>query len=202
LDKYAFKGITMRISMIIKYLLCLLFLTTLFISCNQQSTASEYPLITNCDGKATIGEMAPNFSWIGKDNIRGNLTDFRGKPVIIFTWDIACNWCTDIMLIHLNNNLMRYTEKGIAIITINDGDGSPRMTEFLKDKNYHFVILRDEPSPEYKFRSPYLLKRGNPWIVFIDKKGVLVDKNGIFTNPSDATEKDLQNLIDKFISAQ
>jgi len=193
----------MRKALIFICLLNLCFVLCMVSSCSAPQSYSVYPLITNTEGVATPGKPAPNFSWIGSDNIKHNLTDFAGKPVVIATWDTGCTFCLNVMLPYFKTNYQKYTDQGAVILTINDKDSYKMFADFVKDKDYPFLLLKDENKPEFKFRSPYLIKFGNPWIVLIDKKGILVDIKGIFTDPSAKyTEDDLRKIIDNFVGTQ
>jgi peroxiredoxin len=156
----------------------------------------EIPVIVSCDGMAEIGKPAPNFTWVGKDNIKHSLTDYRGKAVIITTWTASCAICVDVQLPYLAESYKKLTDQGVYILAINNGDSEKHIVQFLSSKNYPFTILSDKPNPEYKFRSPYRLKQGDPYFVFIDKNGILVD---ILVAGS---ETDLNNAIENFVDSQ
>jgi peroxiredoxin len=166
-----------------------------FLGCSQ-SDSCQFPLIVQSEGIAEIGKPAPNFSWIGQDNVKHSLSDYLGKPIIIATWDRICDPCIKIVLPYLADNYDMYSSKGVVILTINNLDNCVRIVDFAKDKNYPFTMLRDVKQPEYKFRSPYLLKQANPYIVLINKKGVLID----IKQP--VSEDDINNSIIDLLNAE
>ena len=158
---------------------------------------SEIPVIVSCDGIAAIGKPAPNFTWVGKDNIKRDLTDYQGHAVIITTWNCQCSICVEVQLPYLAESAKRFAEQDVDILAINDMDSDKVLIEFIKGKNYPFTILRDIPKPEYKFRSHYLLKMGVPQFIFVDKKGTIIDIIGSF---SDTTS--MKGAIDNFVESQ
>jgi len=155
---------------------------------------SEIPIIVSCDGIAEIGKPAPNFIWVGKDNIKHYLTDYRGKAIIVTTWNMTCDICKEHQLPYLSESYKKFADKGVYSLAINDMDSDQMLVEFLDEKTYPLTILRDN---NHKFRSHYGLRPGDPWWVFIDKNGILLDTN---IHGSDAAS--MKGAIDNFIDCQ
>lgn len=166
------------------------------VNCTPSDTSSVLPKIISTEGTAAIGKPAPVFTWLGPDNIKHTLTDYRGKLILIATWDLQCNLCLEFVLPYLAENYKRFSDQGVVILAINDMDSEKVLTPYLNSKNYPFTVLKDEKNPEFKFRSPYLLKMGNPHIVLIDRNGILVDKTWPLSSEA------VTNLIENFVKSQ
>jgi peroxiredoxin len=166
------------------------------LSCTN-APGSEIPVIVSCDGIAEIGKPAPNFTWVGKDNVKHNLTDYQGQAVIITTWDILCSICIEDQLPYLAESYKKFTDQGVNILAINDMDTDKMLVEFINTKKYPFTVLSDRKGIDYKFRSNYLLKPGVPQFMLVDKNGILV---GIIGGFSDTAS--MKNAIDNFVESQ
>jgi peroxiredoxin len=174
--------------------LILLLSITLILSiagCSTQPSSQPY-VISNCEGIAEIGKAAPNFTWTDIDNIEHSLGEFKGKPIIIVTWDMACTICIKEVLPYINDNFDLYSKQGVVILSINNGDATKALSAFIDEKGYIFPVLIDR-EPNLTFRSHYGLKPGNPYLILIDKDNLVINKE----NPGNRATTDL--LIKKLI---
>jgi len=172
-------------------LLSVITMSLSLMGCNNPQTSEPYS-ISKCDGIAEIGQPAPNFIWMDADNKERSLNEFKGKPIIIVTWDIACTICTKEILPYINDNYDQYSRQGIIMLSVNNGDTSKSLKEFVAEKRYVFPVLTDK-DPTLTFRSHYDLKPGNPFLILINKDGNITNKE----NPGTMEKTDL--LIKKMI---
>ena len=112
-------------------------------------------------------KMAPEFKL---NNIRGGITqlsDFKGKIVLINFWATWCAACIEEMesMQNLYNNLKKHDVEIVAISI--DRWNEERIVEFADKKNLSFHILRD---PDQKVRKQYYIM-GLPTSYIIDGDG-------------------------------
>ena len=112
-------------------------------------------------------KMAPEFKL---NNIQGGITqlsDFKGKIVLINFWATWCAACIEEMesMQNLYNNLKKHDVEIVAISI--DRWNEERIVEFAHKKNLSFHILRD---PDQKVRKQYYIM-GLPTSYIIDGDG-------------------------------
>lgn len=112
-----------------------------------------------------IGDMAPQFTLSDLHEKQYKLSDYRGKPVMLFFWVIDCKVCQEEL--HL---IQAYYEKnavgGIPIITISVGEPLKRISEFIQQNKYTFPVLIDE-----KAEVCLNYGRGAPTLYILDSNG-------------------------------
>lgn len=72
-----------------------------------------------------------------------SLSDFAGKPVILFFWAVWCPFCTE-ELPHLQKQYTNIKAKGIEVLAIDINDSSERLKKFLSRNNITLPVLMDE----------------------------------------------------------
>lgn len=95
-----------------------------------------------------------------------SLSDFAGKPVILFFWAVWCPFCTE-ELPHLQKQYTNIKAKGIEVLAIDINDSSERLKKFLSRHNITLPVLMDEKN---RVSTAYQVN-GIPTYVLIDANG-------------------------------
>jgi peroxiredoxin len=138
----------------LSFIFCLLSFT----ACNQE----KYP--------AVIIEATP-FSLTGADSVQYNLTDYRGKVVLLNFWADWCPHCRKefAKLQQANDELKR---RGLEILAVNVGQSREHISELRQEYALTFPLLMDEKK---EIAGKYGVT-GLPVSFFIDRKGFIREK--------------------------
>lgn len=152
-------------------------------------------LITSCAGgsgpqTATVGQPAPDFKLQNPDGESISLSDFKGKPVLINFWASWCAPCVSEMS-YLEEIYDEWSDKGLMLLAINNGESSATVESFLQDNNLSFPVVLDTKAVIVrKYNIQFL-----PTTFFIDKDGIIQEKViGAFPSKA-AIEKRLSKII-------
>jgi peroxiredoxin len=131
------------------------------------------PIITNITSDNPLpkeGDKAPIIYWVGSDNVTHDLTEFKGKPILINTWNVNCKECGPEFP-YFQEIVNKYSQKGLVFISINTLDNTMNTREYLRSKNCNFTAMLDWNRLVYKsFGVP---KAADPYTFFIDANGTL-----------------------------
>jgi thiol-disulfide isomerase/thioredoxin len=117
-----------------------------------------------------IGEAAPNFQGTTFDGKKIELTDFRGKVVLIDFWASWCGPCRKEMPVLID--LYRYYRKSpFEIVAVNIDDRIDNAQKFMDQlpESIPFTVVQDSKQqipPKYKIK-------GMPSSILLDKKGII-----------------------------
>ena len=137
--------------------------------------------ITSDNPQPKIGDQSPIIHWVGSDNVSHNLAEFRGKPIIINTWNVNCTECGPEFA-YFQEITDKYSPQGLVFLSINTLDNTMDTREYLINKKCSFTALLDRRQLMY---SSFLVpKRANPYTFFIDSNGVF---KGIQIGPFKST---------------
>jgi len=151
-------------------------------------------LMTGCSSgtnqQPVIGKPAPNFKLQSLDGQSISLSDFRGKPVLINFWATWCGPCR-IEMPYLQQIYEEWHGKGMVVLTINIGESSSQIKEFMQSQGLSLPVLLDKRgSVAQKYNI-----LGIPTTFFLDKDGVIQDKIiGAFQNKAQI-EKRLDKIL-------
>ena len=152
-------------------------------------------LITSCSGgsepqTATVGQPAPDFELQNPDGESISLSDFKGKPVLINFWASWCDPCVSEMS-YLEEIYDEWSDKGLMLLAINNGESSATVESFLQGNNLSFPVVLDTKTVVVrKYNIQFL-----PTTFFIDKDGIIQEKViGAFPSKA-AIEKRLSKII-------
>lgn len=151
-------------------------------------------LMTGCSSgtnqQPVIGKPAPNFKLQSLDGQSISLSDFRGKPVLINFWATWCGPCR-IEMPYLQQIYEEWHGKGMVVLTINIGESSSQIKEFMQSQGLSLPVLLDKGgSVAQKYNI-----LGIPTTFFLDKDGVIQDKIiGAFQNKAQI-EKRLDKIL-------
>ncbi len=113
--------------------------------------------------------QAHDFQLPDMDDHIHQLTDYRGKPLIINFWATWCLPCR-VEIPSMNRAYKKLKREGIEIIAINAGEEKSAISAFLQDYPINFTVLRDPSGNLFK---KWFIK-GLPTTFIIDSKGRIV----------------------------
>lgn len=88
-------------------------------------------------------ERASDFTLKDLDGRIVNLSDFKGRTVVLY---FMCTWCTDCRaaIRGLKDIYSRYRAKGLVLLSINIMESREKMTAYAKKYDLPYPILLDE----------------------------------------------------------
>lgn len=123
-------------------------------------------------------EAAPDFQLQNLDGQLVSLSDLRGKPVLLNFWATWCGPCRGEMP-HLEQIYQEWSNKGLILLTINIGESSSQVGDFMREYNLSMPVLldiRQVVAQQYNITAI-------PTTFFIDKDGIIQEKIvGAFPN--------------------
>ncbi|MDE3075372.1 MAG: TlpA family protein disulfide reductase [Chloroflexota bacterium] len=124
---------------------------------------------------AKVGEQAPDFALPTPQGGEVSLSQFRGRPVVLYFWASWCGFCTyDLPDIAAVAN--RQPPGGPVIITVNVGEKPQFVERYVQDKvgrDYRFLVVGD--TSLVTFRRYWILTF--PTTFFVGRDGVIRDMN-------------------------
>jgi len=137
-----------------------------------------------------VGNLAPDFQLHNLDGKPVSLSDFRGKPVFINFW---ASWCLPCRqeIPYIQEMYDEWSSKGLVVLTINRGEGSSQVREFMRIYNLSFPVLLDtKEKVAQKYNSWWI-----PTTFLIDKYGIIqAIKVGPFRSKAEI-EQSLSKII-------
>jgi len=136
----------------------------------QSSLFSAEPLKKREDPAAP-----PEFTLSGLGGEKISLSDFKGKPLILFFWTTWCPYCRK-ELKQLNDMEAELSGNGVGIAAVNVDEPADKVKNFIKNYNLDFSVLLDtdgEVAQSFGIM-------GVPTYIFIDKENRIVFTNHFF----------------------
>lgn len=136
----------------------------------------------------TVGAAAPDFSLQDMQGRQVQLSDLRGKVVIVNFWATWCPPCRAEMP-SMDTLYQTFKDDGLVLLAINVEEGSRELVQnFLQKSAYTFPILLDAETEVQQRYGVYQL----PQSFIIDPKGLVVKK---IIGAVDWTKGDLYSLL-------
>ncbi len=91
-----------------------------------------------------VGSQALDFELpsINGDNI--SLSDYRGRPVVVNFWALSCPYClAEMPYLHSIYDTYANQEPGLMVLTINIGDSSSNISNYLTNSGINLPVLLD-----------------------------------------------------------
>ncbi len=138
--------------------------------------------------KKILNETAPAFTLKNINGQNVNLSDYKGKIVVLDLWATWCKPCI-ASFPAMQKMKDKYTEVVFLFIAVKESgeDALERVKKFIQKNKYNFTVLMDEPvkpkSSQYKITSSYK-PEGIPAKYIIDKNGILRFRSGGFDTDS------------------
>ena len=126
-----------------------------------------------------IGSLVPDFSLIGSDNKLHNLSDYRGKKVILYFYprDNTPGCTTEAC--EFRDNHKQITDSNAVILGISK-DSLASHTKFITKFDLPFILLSDEEKTVCSLFD--VIKEKNMYgkkVMGIERSTFLIDENGI-----------------------
>jgi len=129
-----------------------------------------------------VGEAAPDFTAFTPADEKVNLSDLKGKVVILDFWATWCGPC-QVSMPGLEKVYQQIKDKGVVVLSLNTWDEKPAFKDWVKENSgtkYHFNFVRDPAEGDHDaIRKASIAKRlykvpGIPTMYVIDQKGNVV----------------------------
>lgn len=98
-----------------------------------------------------------------------NLSQYRGRPAILFFWTTWCHFCRNGIKV-LNQNYNEMEKEGIIVFAINVSEPEYNVRRFLKNYPINFRVLLDKDGLA---ANRYGII-GVPTYIFLDKSGRII----------------------------
>lgn len=119
-----------------------------------------------------------------------DLSQFRGKPMIVNFWATWCGPCR-FEIPMLNELHKKYSSRGLVIVGIStDEEGASIVKPFMKELPIDYASLVKGKDTEEKFGGVWAL----PTTIFFDKQGKQVDKI-LGVQPREVFEQKIQQML-------
>jgi peroxiredoxin/outer membrane lipoprotein-sorting protein len=102
-----------------------------------------------------VGTNAPDFIATTLDGKQLELSDFKGKPVVLSFWFHACANCRE-ELHQLKQLYAEYSERGLVLLAVNFGDQSDVVRAYFEKEKFGFTAAlqkKDEVSQAFGLRA-------------------------------------------------
>lgn len=138
--------------------------------------------------------MAPEFSLRTLDGGKVQLSDYRGKVVILSFWATWCGPCKQELPI-LQRLLDKYGEQGLAVLAINIDDPKTlaEVRRFVKNRKLTMPVPIDADS---KVLASFNPRVALPFVQILDREGRRVSSHTGFGPGSEkALEEEIRSLL-------
>ena len=139
------------------------------------------------DGGSETEMLAPDFQLLSLDGQTINLSDFRGKPVLLNFWASWCGPCEfEMPFLQEIYEDEEWSQKGLVMLAVDIGEPPARVKDFMERLGLSFTVLLDidqDVALKYNIRAI-------PTTFFIDKDGIIQEtKIGAFTGKAEIEER-------------
>jgi peroxiredoxin len=117
-------------------------------------------------------KVAPPFSLKSLDGNRISLSDFKGKPVLLFFWMTWCSTCKEDMVLLEKFSIGKKEQLTILLLAI-DGEREKKVRQIIKERKISLPVLL---VLKEKIMEDYGIRGWVPQTFLIDREGVMVGK--------------------------
>ena len=144
---------------------------------------------SSSQSSSAIKEAAPNFNLALLEGKKFQLSDYKGKPVLI---NFFASWCLPCReeIPAIEKIVSVYQPKGIVFLGISTDDTEVNAKDFIKKYGVTYQVGLDKTTEIQKSFGLY----GIPTTYFIDKQGIIN-----YFHSGAVTEELLQNELDKLL---
>lgn len=163
-----------------KIIISVFFLTAAQVTLLSSLLPAAQPVLTE------RAERAPDFTLPDLEKRQVSLSEFKGRPAILFFWTTWCPYCVK-ELRQLNTMHPELSKDGIEIFSINEDEYVDKVPKFVKNYSLTYRVLLDT---ERKASDAYGIV-GVPTYILVNKEGRIVFNNHYFPH------KEYKGLISK-----
>ncbi len=124
------------------------------------------PLLAPASSPLTKGSPAPEIQVLTMDGVALNLSDFRGKPVILNFWASWCGPCTAEMKA-IEAVYQKHKTEDVIILAVNQGENDETIKGYGELWKLNFRLTRDAGQEAGRIYKVQAL----PTTVFVDRQG-------------------------------
>ena len=92
--------------------------------------------------RTETSELATNFTLLDLENKEFSLSDFKGKPVILFFWTTWCPYCRG-ELKQLNTIHAQFLQNSVELVVINVEESADKIQRFTRSYPFSYRVLLD-----------------------------------------------------------
>jgi peroxiredoxin len=156
------------------------------------------------EGSYEIGEHVPDFELPSTSGETTRLSDYLGRPVLIFFTTTWCPYCSAEAPFLEQEIWQRYREQGLQVISIQVKEGSALASAFGEHHGWTFPVLVDEHGEVSERFAPH--KEGlAPEVAIInahfvlDAEGTVVHRDFLNMERFDARASHVRSFLDDFL---
>jgi len=125
---------------------------------------------TRPDVGPRVGNLAPDLSLTGLDGQVVQLSELRGKPVVLNFWATWCPPCKQEMP-DIEKAYQKYRGEGLVVLGVDQMEDLDTVQKFVKQNGYSWTFLLDSDGEASKvYRASAL-----PTTYFVDRQGIIRD---------------------------
>lgn len=147
------------------------------------------------DTAPDIGKLAPTFELADINGKKTDLSDYKGKVVLINFWATWCGPCKAEMP-SLNKLFLSLKNDGLIVLAIAVDSSEEPVKSFLKNKTVDFPVLMDKEQDVYFDLYAVL---GLPTSFLIDRDGIIREK---IRGEREWDAQDIKEKIEKLLKSK
>ena len=140
-------------------------------------------------------ETAPAFTLASLAGKQVSLSDFRGRPVLLYFWATWCPVCTRELPSKMEQVHKGFNQKGLTVLAVNMRENRDQVANWVKEKKVTSLVLLDSNGAV----SQWYRVTGTPTVILIGRKGELV---GRAVGPRDWMREKGRALFETMLSAR
>lgn len=154
-------------------------------------TGSDVSKTSQVSGGFVRGQLAPEVTFVDFEGNTHNLSDFRGKAVVLDYWAAWCPFCIEEMP-ELQKAQDKYRDELVMVgVHRTDTEKAETGLVFARDRGVSYLLVKDGDGGLYRAVGGV----GMPVAVFIDKDGIVTE---IKSGPKTAEE--IEEKVSKLLS--
>lgn len=149
---------------------------------------SQAPAWSMGERVPVVGSTAADFTLPDLNGQAQQLSQFRGKIVLLNFWATWCKPCTTEMPA-MQSCYDKLRDKGLVVLAVNELEDDAKVREHIKNYGHTFPVLMDHDNRVANMYGVY----GLPVSVFIDERGVVQE----YIKGGTLTEEKIHQVVDR-----